>query len=177
MCTVAFTGYRPEKMPFIENKKDERYVYFREQELKVINRLIERGYTHYISGVAMGFDTWVAEDVLELQKKNKELHLECAIPCPDQDKKWEPADQKRRRKILKKANESTLVCEHYSSSCFLTRNRYMVDKADVVVCAYDGQQGGTAYTVNYALKQNKIVIQINPTTAKVTIISKRTFED
>lgn len=39
----------------------------------------------------------------------------------------------------------------------------MVDKADVVVCAYDGQQGGTAYTVNYALKQNKIVIQINPT--------------
>ena len=65
MCTVAFTGYRPEKMPFIENKKDERYVYFREQELKVINRLIERGYTHFISGVAMGFDTWVAEDVLE----------------------------------------------------------------------------------------------------------------
>ena len=109
MCTVSFTGYRPEKMPFIENKKDEMYVHFREQELKVINRLIERGYTHFISGVAMGFDTWVAEDVLELQKKNKELHLECAIPCPDQDKKWESADQKRRRKILKKANESTLL--------------------------------------------------------------------
>jgi len=52
----------------------------------------------------------------------------------------------------------------------------MVDKADVVVCAYDGQSGGTAYTVNYALKQNKIVIQINPSTAQVTIISKRTFE-
>ena len=112
-----------------------------------------------------------------MQKKNKELHLECAIPCPDQDKKWDPSDQKRRRKILKHADESTTVCEHYSSSCFLTRNRYMVDKADVVVCAYDGQPGGTAYTVKYALKQNKIVIQINPTTAQVTIISKRTFAD
>ena len=88
MGTVAFTGYRPEKMPFEEDKKDEKYLRFREQEFKVINRLIERGYTHFISGVAMGFDTWVAEDVLELQKKNKELHLECAIPCPDQDKKW-----------------------------------------------------------------------------------------
>lgn len=53
----------------------------------------------------------------------------------------------------------------------------MVDKADVVVCAYDGHPGGTAYTVNYALKQNKIVIQINPLTAKVSIISQRTFED
>ena len=37
MCTVAFTGYRPEKMPFIENKKDEMYVHFREQELKVMS--------------------------------------------------------------------------------------------------------------------------------------------
>ena len=177
MKTVAFTGYRPEKMPFEEDKKDEKYLRFREQELKVIKRLIERGYTHFVSGVAMGFDTWVAEDVLELQKKNPELHLECAIPCPDQDKRWDTSDQKRRRKILKHADESTTVCEHYSSSCFLTRNRYMVDKADVVVCAYDGQPGGTAYTVNYALKQNKIVIQINPTTAQVTIISKRTFGD
>lgn len=114
----------------------------------MFDRLIERGYTHFISGAAMGFDTWVAEDVIELQKKNKELYLECAIPCPDQDKQWDPADQKRRRKNLKKANESTLVCVHYSSSCFLTRNRYMLDKADVVGCAYDGQSGDTAYNIS-----------------------------
>ena len=69
-----------------------------------------------------------------------------------------------------------MVSEHYSSDCFFARNRYMVDKADVVVCAYDGQSGGTAYTVNYALKKGKIVIQINPSTAEVTIISKEVFE-
>lgn len=66
--------------------------------------------------------------------------------------------------------------EHYSKDCFFARNRYMVDKADVIVCAYDGQSGGTAYTVNYALKQNKIVVQINPSTAQITVISKRTFD-
>ena len=43
----------------------------------------------------------------------------------------------------------------------------MVDKADVVVCAFNGKSGGTAYTVDYALKQNKIVIQINPETSEV----------
>jgi uncharacterized phage-like protein YoqJ len=176
MLTVAFTGYRPKKMPFTENKKDELYIRFREQQHKVINRLIERGYTEFISGVATGFDTWVAEDVLEFRKKNKDLRLECAIPFPDQDKKWERADQKRRQKILKQADLSTIVSEHYSSDCYFARNRYMVDKADVVVCAFDGQSGGTAYTVNYALKQNKIVIQINPSTAQVTIISKLTYD-
>ena len=57
---VAFTGYRPEKMPFVESKKDEAYLKFRKRQLQVIERLIERGCTHFISGVAMGFDTWVA---------------------------------------------------------------------------------------------------------------------
>ena len=67
MNTVAFTGYRPEKMPFSEDEEDESYIRFREQQHKVINRLIERGYTEYLSGVAMGFDTWVAEDILEFR--------------------------------------------------------------------------------------------------------------
>ena len=63
---VAFTGYRPEKMPFVESKKDEAYLKFRKRQLQVIERLIERGCTHFISGVAMGFDTWVAEDIMVL---------------------------------------------------------------------------------------------------------------
>lgn len=71
--TVAFTGYRPEKMPFIESKSDENYMRFRKRQLQVIERLIERGCTDFISGVAMGFDIWAAEDVLSLQKKNKAL--------------------------------------------------------------------------------------------------------
>lgn len=175
MYTVAFTGYRPEKMPFEESENDELYLNFRKQQLKVIKRLIEIGCTDFISGVAMGFDTWVAEDILELRKKNSQLRLECAIPCPEQDKMWARDDQKRRQKILKQANQATMVSEQYTKECFYTRNRYMVDNADVVVCAYDGRSGGTAYTVNYALNRNKIVIQINPSTAQVCFLSKRTF--
>lgn len=177
MNSVAFTGYRPEKMPFEENMQDENYLSFREELCKVINHLIECGYTHFLSGVATGFDTWVAEAVLELQKENKDLHLECVIPCPDQDKKWEQTDKDRRQMILELADQSTLVSEHYSRDCFFARNRYMVDKSDVVVCAYDGQKGGTAYTVKYALRQNKIVIQINPSTLEVSTISNRMLDN
>lgn len=32
---VAFTGYRPEKMPFVESKKDEAYLKFRKRQLQV----------------------------------------------------------------------------------------------------------------------------------------------
>ena len=71
MNTVAFTGYRPDKLPFVEDKKDEQYLKFRERLLQVINRLVERGYTDFISGVALGFDTWAAEDIIALKKENK----------------------------------------------------------------------------------------------------------
>ena len=113
---VAFTGYRPEKMPFVESKKDEAYLKFRKRQLQVIERLIERGCTHFISGVAMGFDTWVAEDILALQKNNSSLELECAIPFPGQADRWSTSDQKRRYKILTHATSSVIVCEHYSSN-------------------------------------------------------------
>ena len=53
---VAFTGYRPEKMPFVESKKDEAYLKFRKRQLQVIERLIERGCTHFISGVAIQYN-------------------------------------------------------------------------------------------------------------------------
>ena len=124
---VAFTGYRPEKMPFVESKKDEAYLKFRKRQLQVIERLIERGCTHFISGVAMGFDTWVAEDILVLQKNNSSLELECAIPFPGQADRWSTSDQKRRYKILTHATSSVIVCEHYSSNCFFESNKYMVN--------------------------------------------------
>lgn len=35
---------------------------------------------------------------------------------------------------------------------------------------------GTAHTVDYTLKQNKIVIQFDPETSSVSMLSKRNFE-
>ena len=111
-----------------------------------------------------------------LRKENKEIQLECAIPFPGQADSWEKADQKRRYNILTAADKAVITSEQYNRGCFFTCNRYMVDKADVVVCAFNGKSGGTAYTVDYALKQNKIVIQIDPETSEVSMLSKRSFE-
>ena len=116
---VAFTGYRPEKMPFQESKMDKRYLAFRAILSRVISRLIELGGTYFVSGVARGFDTWVAEEILELRKENKEIQLECAIPFPGQADSWEKADQKRRYNILTAADKAVITSEQYNRGCFL----------------------------------------------------------
>ena len=51
----------------------------------------------------------------------------------------------------------------------------MVDKADVVVAAFDGKPGGTAYTVDYAIKHDRIVIGINPSLPKSQCSLKTQF--
>ena len=167
--TVAFTGYRLEKMPFPEDENDERYLSFRKKLFIVISRLSELGYTRYISGIAQGFDTWCAEDVLALDE-----WLECAIPFPEQAINWNSAAQKRRNEIIAQCNKQTIISPTYKKGCYYERNRYMVDNADVIVCCYTGNKnGGTAYTVNYALQEKKVVVQINPKNNEITVLSDR----
>lgn len=177
MLTVAFTGYRPDKMPFQESENDASCLAFRKSLSAVISRLIERGAVHFVSGMAMGFDIWAAEEVLKQKEKAPQLQLECAIPFPSQADTWQKEYKKRRERILKEADSSVILSKEYTKDCFFERNRYMVDKADVVVCAYDGQRGGTAYTVNYALEKNRIVIKIDPKTARVSLLGAARFED
>ncbi|MBR2965381.1 MAG: DUF1273 family protein [Clostridia bacterium] len=170
MGRVSFTGYRPEKLPFCEGE-DEKYLCFRKTLYKVIKRLAELGYTDFISGIAMGFDTWVAEDVLALKKEVPEVTLECAVPFPEQADKWPREDKIRRSRIIESSDNVVVTSLEYTKSAYFKRNRYMVDNSEVVVCCYDGKSGGTAYTVEYARKEAKTVIQINPTDMVVTVVS------
>ncbi len=170
--TVAFTGYRLDKMPFDENPLNERYCCFRKKLLAIISHLMDMGYDFFISGMAKGFDTWAAEDVLKLGAS-----LECAVPFPEQTSGWEEKDQQRWTDIINKSGKRTVVSESNQKGAYYKRNRYMVDNADVILCGYTGRKsGGTAYTVNYALQQNKIVIQLHPKTCEITILSERKID-
>ena len=164
---VTFTGYRPEKMPFTESERDPMYQRFREAHRDLVRHLISLDCVVFFSGVARGFDTWAAEDVLYWKQTYPHVHLACAIPFSDQAKDWSESDVQRRERILSSASYVHTVSPQYRKGCFYERNRYMVDRSDVLVAAFDGKPGGTAYTVEYALSQGLTVLQINPMTAEI----------
>lgn len=113
------------------------------------------GITNFISGMALGADLDFAEIVLKL-RKHYPVTLECAIPCPDQTLMWNGADKLRYESILKSADKINLISERYTPDCMLKRNRYMVDKNEVLIAVFNGvERGGTWYTINYAKKNNK----------------------
>ncbi len=51
----------------------------------------------------------------------------------------------------------------YTDDCFFKRNKYLVDKSNVVLGVYDINltKSGTKNTLKYAINQNKEVIILN----------------
>ncbi len=156
--TCCCTGHRPKGFPFkygIDKQKHKAYLQMLEQKIKLA--ITEYGITNFISGMAIGVDLDFAEIVLKLRNKFP-VTLECAIPCPNQTLKWGDKDKLRYESILKRADKVTLISEKYTPECMLKRNRYMVDKSELVIAVFNGkEQGGTWYTIKYAESKNKII--------------------
>lgn len=150
MHRCCFTGHRPEKLFLV----DREIIKELEREIKAA---IERGYTTFILGMARGVDIWAAEIVLNLRKKNKDLHLICASPYEEFEARWSQDWQKQYRKIIKKADYVKYVSPEYSLACFQIRNEYMVNHSNLLIAVYNGEVGGTRNTLNYA-KKNYIEI-------------------
>ena len=68
MKTCAFTGHRPQNLPFGFNEEDEHCISLKKVLREQIINLIEnKGVTHFISGMAIGVDMYAAEIVLGLK--------------------------------------------------------------------------------------------------------------
>lgn len=154
--TCCCTGHRPKGFPFrygVDVQKHNAYLQALEQKIRLA--IIEYGITNFISGMALGADLDFAEVVLKLKNKYP-VTLECAIPCPNQTLKWTREDKLRYESILERADKISLISKRYSPDCMLKRNRYMVDKSDLVIAVFNGtESGGTWYTIHYAKNQNK----------------------
>ena len=138
----CFTGHRD----FEETATDRQKLLFQ----KLVNNLIGCGYTTFIAGGAIGFDTFAAEYILKKRAEGAPIRLELVIPCADQDSRWSFFMKRRYRRILKAADSVECLHEHYVDGCMQERNRRMVDKSAVCVAFCRKQSGGTFYTVKYA---------------------------
>ena len=123
--------------------------------------ITRRGIRHFISGMALGVDTWAAEIVLEL-KQTYPVTLECAIPCETQAARWTENDRKRWFSIVERCDKETMLQTRYTADCMQKRNRYMIDHSDYVIAVWNGRPSGTGSTVTYAREHGKEIVVIAP---------------
>ena len=130
-----------------------------------ITKLAEAGVTDFFSGMAEGTDTYCAQIVLDLRRKNPALNLHCVLPCEGQADSWSDSAQERYHTIVGQADFVDYVSRKYYDGCMLARNRRLVDQAGILLAVYNGERrGGTAATVRYAQKAGREIIMIDPLT-------------
>lgn len=166
--SCAFTGHRPKSFPWKYNETDPRCLALKAILAEQIAKLVQAGVTDYYSGMALGVDLWCSRIVLDLKQKNPALKLHGILPCEGQERKWSLSTQEQYHTILRQSDEVVYVRRTYTPDCMLERNRYMVDRPDVLLAVYDGiYRSGTGMTVRYACKLGRKTIIINPLTGSI----------
>ena len=150
----CFTGHRPNKLPWGDDESDERCVRLKELITQKLEAAYDRGYRHFICGMAQGADFYFCEAAQALRDRRPGVTVEAAVPCEDQADKWPDPDRERYQYLLGRCDFETVVQRAYDRGCMLRRDRYMVDHASLLLAVYDGSpRGGAAYTVAYALRK------------------------
>jgi uncharacterized phage-like protein YoqJ len=143
--TCCFTGHR--EIP------ERDYNLLKQKTKNAIVALIGKGVIYFGAGGARGFDTIAAETVLELKKEYPQIKLILVLPCPDQTKGWKEGDIRKYNIIKENADKVVFTADHYFSGCMHVRNRHLVDNSGYCICYLTKDNGGTAFTVNYAKKK------------------------
>lgn len=147
---VSGTGHRPQKLGGY-SQQAHRVLIDIAKDWLIANRPEE-----VIVGMALGWDTALAEAALELN-----IPLTAAVPFKGQELKWSVDTQKLYHEILAKAKRVVIVSEGgYSADKMDIRNRWMVDNSNTILAMHDGSAGGTNNCVKYAKKKDKPIINL-----------------
>ena len=140
--TACFTGHR--KIPTLAKRRIAKRLE------ETVSEAINSGYRYFGCGGALGFDTLAAQTVLRLREANPEIRLILVLPCMDQTRGWDERDIEEYERIKQAADKVTYTAEKYYNGCMQKRNRHLIDYSSLCICYLTEQNGGTAYTVNYA---------------------------
>lgn len=173
MKRIGISGHRPNRLGGY-NWDSQINTSIRSYFRDILTELLEQSDETYtvISGVALGFDQYIADVVIKLKKEYKgRIFLEAAIPFRDQYTVWSPADIDRYFKILENADYLYYVDTlpgyklegvpegGYHIQKLHLRNKYVVDTMDIGLVLYNGHsKGGTFGFIEYSKKRVKELV-------------------
>ena len=149
--TCCITGHR--------DLPAEKIEYVKEILRQKVQYAIENGYIRFLSVFADGTDLLFASIISEKKNEHPDIRLEAVIPYRGRLKTKNSDFQS----LLKHCDQITVASEDYTPSCYMRRNRYIVDESQLVIAVYDGRnRGGTWATIKYAdsLQRNLQIILI-----------------
>jgi len=157
---VAVTGHRPSGMRNLL-KTTRPYSYDYRRFIALLRDYIRTNHVTRLNiGMAQGFDQLMAFAAIQ-----EKISFDAYVPFLNQEAAWAEAGRfgKLEYKMLVSHAANVYISgAKYDKKLFTVRDRLMVDKADAVIALLDPDRrdGGTYYTVQYANKNGKQVVNL-----------------
>lgn len=148
--TVAFFGHR-----YIDNPLKVEGL-LEEQIRKLIS---EKEYVDFLVGRNGEFDQCVSSTVLRVRKNVRDDNsaLVLMLPYPTADYL---NNEESFHNYYTDVEISYAASKAHPKSAIQIRNREMVDRADLIICCIELEDGGAWQTVKYAMSQGKKIINL-----------------
>ena len=128
--------------------------------LTLRNLLLDRGFTDYLCGGAVGFDMIAAEHFLSLRDQYHTGKLHLLLPFPGYDDRWPTEARERLRILMDRADSVLYAADHSFPGVYYKRDRMLVNLSSLCVAYLTRSRGGTYYTVSYAYDAKKEIINL-----------------
>ncbi len=161
MTTCAFTGHR--------NIKDSHKQALPGLLSRAIAYAYEQGCRRFITGGALGFDTYAAKEVLRFRMSHPDVSLILFLPCLDQDAGWSIRQKDSYEYVLQNADEVKYISESYTKTCMKRRNQAMAEECDLMIAYVSRDYSGAAQTMRMALSLGKESYNLYPRLEKDSI--------
>lgn len=148
---LGVTGNRPHKLP------PNNIVPLKKRINEICYNFANAGGELLIQGAALGTDTWFAQAALD-----NNLPYHNYIPFPQQADDWNITDKNTYQHILNNSARNIIFGDKPNNKYYFERNAAIVDNSDIMVVVHGANvnNGGAIWTMNYALNNNKPVMQI-----------------
>lgn len=118
-------------------------------------RVISRGATEIITGMALGWDIAVAEAA-----DWAGVPFCAAIPFPGQSSRWNDADKALYDRVCALASKLVYTSSIPGTSAYLKRDRWIVDHCEELHALDSGRRSGSHTTVLYAEEIGRKVVPL-----------------
>ena len=148
--TVAFFGHRYIDNPFRIEERLEEHIY---------RLLAEKEYVDFLIGRDGEFDQFASSAVLRLRKRYRDDNSSLILVLPYARAEY-LNNEESYHNYYSEVEISYEASKAHPKAAIQIRNREMVDRADLVLCCIEREKGGAWQTVQYAIKQDKSVINL-----------------
>ena len=148
--TVAFFGHRYIDNPFRIEERLEEHIY---------RLLAEKEYVDFLVGRDGEFDQFASSAVLRVRKQYRDDNSSLILVLPYAKAEY-LNNEDSFHDYYSDVEISYEASKAHPKAAIQIRNREMVDRADLILCWIEREKGGAWQTVQYAIKQEKTVINL-----------------